>query len=127
MHRGDAFKVWTYAGLAIALTVAYAVMESITWRYGNTQLHTIMEVVATLLALVVGVVALVRYYAKRHNMILFLGVGFFGTALLDGYHAIVTSSILQPYFPSEDFSLIPWSWNASRTFLTLLMILSWLA
>ena len=127
LRREDAFKVWTYVALAVGLSAAFVVMENITWPYGNTQLHTIMEVVATLLALIAGVVALVRYYARRHNMILFLGVGFIGTALLDGYHACVTSSALQPFFPSEDFSLIPWSWNASRTFLALLMFLSWLA
>jgi hypothetical protein len=54
-------------------------MESVTWTYGNTQLHTTMEVTAMLLALVVGIVAIVRYFARRHNMILFLGVGFIGT------------------------------------------------
>jgi len=61
-------------------------------------------------------------------MILFLGAGFLGTAMLDGYHACVTSSALQSFFPSDEYyALIPWSWNASRTFLALLMFLSWLA
>ncbi|MDA1232929.1 MAG: thiamine pyrophosphate-binding protein, partial [Planctomycetota bacterium] len=125
-HKNN-LRIWAYAGVTAALVVTFAVIENVTWRYGNTQLHTIMEVVATLLAVIVGVVALVRYFARRHNMILFLGVGFIGTALLDGYHAIVTSNALQPFFPSRDFSLIPWSWNASRTFLALLIFLSWLA
>ena len=127
MRHDDTIKVWTYIGVAVALCLAFVVLENVDWPYGNSQLHTIMEVVATLLALIVGVVALVRYYARRHNMILFLGVGFFGTALLDGFHAIVTSTPIQPFFPSQDFSLIPWSWNASRTFLGVLMFLSWLA
>ena len=127
MRSDSDARVWTYAGLSVVLVAAYLGVETVTWRAGNTQLHTIMEVVATTLALIVGIVALVRYYARSHNMILFLGVGFIGTALLDGYHAIVTSSAVQPFLPSQDFSLIPWSWNASRTFLALLMFLSWLA
>ena len=126
MRQEDALRLWTYVGLTAALVVAYSVMENVDWQYGNTQLHTVMEVVATLLALIVGVVALVRYYARRHDTVLLLGVGFIGTALLDGYHAIVTSSAIQPYLPSEAGFLIPWSWNASRTFLALLMFLSWL-
>ncbi|MCH8331052.1 MAG: hypothetical protein IH946_06690, partial [Bacteroidetes bacterium] len=51
-----------------------------------------MEGIATLLALVVGTMALVRFYSKKNNTFLFIGTGFLGTALLDGYHAIVTSA-----------------------------------
>ena len=120
-------RVLIYASVSITLVVLFFGMENVSWAYGNTELHTIMEVVATTLALVVGVLALVRYYASSHNMILFLGVGFIGTAFLDGYHAIVTSSAVQPFLPSQNASLIPWSWNASRTFLALLMFLSWFA
>ena len=127
MRRGDAIKIYSYAGVAGLLLAIYVLLEMFTWSNGNTQLHTIMEVVATLFAAVVGVVALVRYNARRHNMILFLGVGFCGTALLDGYHAIVTSTFFHQLFPSPPESLIPWSWNASRTFLAILMFLSWLA
>ena len=127
MLRHDTFKVWSYAGVALLLAAVYALLEISSWPYGGTQLHTIMEVSATLFAAVVGVTALVRYYARRHNMILFLGVGFCGTALLDGYHAVVSSTFFGALFPSPPESLIPWSWNASRTFLAILMFLSWLA
>ncbi|MCZ6620665.1 MAG: hypothetical protein O7C72_02015, partial [Deltaproteobacteria bacterium] len=39
-------------------------------RQGSTDIHTIMEVVATLLALMVGVSALVRFYTKRNNTLM---------------------------------------------------------
>ncbi|MCH7480248.1 MAG: PAS domain S-box protein, partial [Chloroflexi bacterium] len=42
-----------------------------------------------------------------------------------GYHAIVTSTFFDLYFPSPAPSLIPWSWNASRTYLSIFMLLSW--
>jgi PAS domain S-box-containing protein len=86
-----------------------------------------METIATILAIIVGVVALVRFYARKNNTILFVGAGFIGTGLLDGYHATVTSSFLSAYFPSTLASLIPWSWNASRIFLSFLLFLSWWA
>ena len=122
-----AIKLWTYTGLFVVLVVAFGILECVTWSHGGTQLHTIMEIVAMLLATIVGVLALVRYYARPHNMILFLGMAFVGTALLDGFHAVVTSTFFQENFPSPPESLIPWSWNASRTYLALLMFLSWLA
>ena len=86
-----------------------------------------MEAIATLLAIVVGAMAMVRFYAKKDNTFLFIGTGFVGTGLLDGYHAIVTSSFFASNFPSAPSSLIPWSWIASRLFLSVLLWLSWMA
>jgi len=127
MRPEDVTTLWIYGGVSAALVVAFVVLENVTWPYGNAQLHTITEVIATLLALIVGVVALVRNYTGRNNLILLIGVGFLGTALLDGYHAVVTSTFFREVFPSVPASLIPWSWSASRTFLALLMFSSWWA
>ena len=115
-----------YWGLAAVLVMSYVVLRTSTWQ-GGAQLHTIMEVVATLLALMVTAMALVRFYSKKNNTFLFIGTGFLGTAFLDGYHAVVTSKFFAPYLPSDLPALIPWSWVASRQFLSVLLCLSWLA
>jgi len=86
-----------------------------------------MEAVATLLAALVGAMALVRYYSRPESLFLFIGAGFLGTAFLDGFHAIVTSAYFKPLMPSDLPSLLPWSWVASRQFLSILMVLSWIA
>jgi PAS domain-containing protein len=85
-----------------------------------------MEALATLLARMVGGMALVRYYSGKNSIYLVVGAGFLGTGFLDGYHAIVTSAFFRPFMPSEIPSLIPWSWVASRQFLWLIMFLSWI-
>jgi PAS domain S-box-containing protein len=85
-----------------------------------------MEVVATLLALNVGAMALVRFYSKKNNTLLIVGVGFIGTGLLDGYHALATSSWLQEYIPTELESLNYWSSTGSRLFLAVLLSLGWM-
>jgi PAS domain S-box-containing protein len=113
-----------YCATFITLFVAYSFLRRSTWQ-GGAQLHTIMELAATILALIVGVLALVRFYSKKENTFLFIGTGFLGTALLDGYHTIVTSSAFIQYFPSRPASLIAWSWFASRIFLSVLLCLSW--
>ncbi len=113
-----------YICLFAFLFLGFSLLRGSTWQ-GSTQLHTLMELIATTLAFFVGIVALVRYYTKRNNTILFIGVGFLGTALLDGYHTVVTSTFFDQVWPSPPPSLIPWSWNASRFFLSILMFLSW--
>lgn len=116
----------TYVLVSIALLILYVGVRDTTWQ-GTIELHTLMEVVATLLAATVGAMALVRYYTRKTSTLLFVGSGFLGTAFLDGYHAVVTSSFFAANFPSGLPSLIPWSWVASRVFLSILLWLSWVA
>lgn len=100
-------------------------LSNIEWQ-GSSQLHTLMELAATLLALFVGALSLIRFFSQRDSQFLYIGAGFLGTSLLDGYHAVVTSSYFQPFMPSDLPHLVPWSWIASRLFLSVLMFVSWL-
>ena len=113
-----------YGTLGLVLVLLTVLLQWSSWL-GNSQLHTLMELAACLTALFVGALALVRFYTRKNNTYLFVGVGFFGTFLLDGYHAFVTSPLMGYVMPSPPENLIPWSWNASRTFLAILMALSW--
>ena len=115
-----------YVFVAVALIALHIAILDSEW-IGSVQLHSFMEGMATLLALIIGSMALVRYYTLKETVFLFIGAGFLGTAFLDGYHTFVTSSYFRPMMPSDLPSLIPWSWIASRLFLSIFMVLSWLA
>ena len=119
-------RIATYLFVTLSLVVGYIWLRGASWT-GSSQLHTLMETLAMALALIVGALSLVRFYTKKNNTFLFIGAGFFGTAFLDGYHAIVTSVYFRAFMPSDNASLIPWSWIASREFLAVFMLLSFLA
>lgn len=112
----------TYLTVAIALTICSILLSGSNWQ-GTAQLHTLMEMLATVLALFVGMLALVRFYSRGGTEFLVLGAGFIGVSLLDGYHAIVSSIWFKAYLPSNLSSLIPWSWLASRLFLSIIVLL----
>ncbi len=116
----------TYIAVAVFLSVAFLILRNSPWQ-GSVELHTLMEAVAMMLAFFVGTMAIVRFYSRKSNRFLFVGTGFLGTGLLDGYHAVVTSSWFKDSFPSDLGSLIPWSWVASRMFLSLFLWVSYLA
>ncbi len=118
-------KIITYWLVGLGLSLSYGLLHGHSWQ-GTAQLHTLMEVVSTFLALMVGGMALVRYYSKPDVVLLILGVGFIGTAFLDGYHALVTSSWFKAYLPSDLPALIPWSWVASRLFLSVVLYISYI-
>lgn len=119
-------RMHSYFVLAGLLSVGFLTLRTSSWQ-GTVELHTLMEAVAMMLALFVGTMAIVRFYSRKSNRFLFVGTGFLGTGLLDGYHAVVTSSWFKDYFPSDLGALIPWSWVASRMFLSLFLWISWLA
>jgi signal transduction histidine kinase len=110
----------------VVLVVVFLFASAIPWQ-SSSQVHTLLESVASLLALFAGVLALVRQQTHRDRVFLFIGVGFLGASILDGYHMLVTSNRISTRLPSALPALIPWSWLASRCFLSVCLFLSWLA
>ncbi|MDM8561306.1 ATP-binding protein [Candidatus Parabeggiatoa sp. HSG14] len=119
-------RILSYIVLFVALFIGYFLLRDSTWQ-GSKELHSLMELAASILAFIVGIMALVHFYSKKENTFLFIGTGFIGTSFLDAYHTIVTSTFFDIYFPSPPPSLIPWSWIASRLFLSILLWWSWFA
>jgi signal transduction histidine kinase/CheY-like chemotaxis protein len=115
-----------YALLFVILLLGAFPLRRVAWQ-SNAEFHTLLETIATLLALTTGAMALVRYYSKKSSMFLLLGSAFLGAALLDGYHAVITSSFFAGRTPSALSALTPWSGVISRVFLSLLMCASLLA
>ena len=115
-----------YIVAPVAAMIGYLLISQTGWGTSEA-FHTLTEAVATLLAMFVGTLALMRFRSVRSNAILLVGVGFLGTALLDGYHAVATSYWFADKLPIDMQNLIAWSWTASRTLLSLLLWISVLA
>jgi len=116
-------RIAIYAAVPAVAFCGFLLVSPTGW-YSSAAFHTVLEILATLLALIVGSLALLRFYSVRSNLILFVGVGFLGTALLDGYHATVTSQWFAESLPTDMRDLIPWSWTASRILLSSLLWIS---
>jgi signal transduction histidine kinase/DNA-binding response OmpR family regulator len=119
-------RTFGYVLLLAVLLLGGLVLRKMTWK-SNAELHTLLESIATVLALLNGAMALVRYYTKKSGMFLLLGSGFLGTALLNGYHAAITSSFLAGRTPSALVALTLWSGVTPRLFLSILMCASLVA
>lgn len=113
-----------YLLLVLALLLTSYGLRDADWQ-GSQSLHTVMESLATLLAFLVGILALIRYFSQRDSQFLYVGTAFLGTGFLDAYHTVVTSAFFLPYMPSDYPHLVPWSWFASRLFLSVMLFMSW--
>ncbi len=93
--------------------------------WGAGDIHAVAEGVATTMALFLGILALVRFYSKKNNVFLFLGTGFLATAVLDGFHTVVTAwPGAMGGVPTP--ALEGWSWIAPRVMLGLFFCLNWM-
>ena len=88
----------------------------------NEARHVIWEFISTTLALIVGSLSLVRFYSKKQETFLFIGTGFLGTGLLNGYHAVMTSAPIGGAATGlETADGAAWTWTASRLFLSMFL------
>ena len=115
-----------YIGIGIMVALGAILASSDVVYEGGYTLHSVMEAVATVLAFIVGALALVRYYSRKRLTFLLIGCGFLGAALLDLNHAIRTSwwyvESLRALNPNISVSnLFSWSWTAERMFLSLFL------
>ena len=85
-HRQAQRRVFAYVATFASLFLGFFVLRRFGWQ-GSTELHTLMEALAAMLAFIVGTMALVRFHSKKSSTFLFVGTGFLATGLLDGYHA----------------------------------------
>ena len=118
-------RVKIYIFLSVFLAISYYFLSGIPWET-TSFFHTVMEIIASLLAIIVGSIALVRYYAKKSLTYLFIAMGFLGSGLLDTYHTLVSAAPIAPLFPSGIQELFIWSWTAARSFLASFLFFSWL-
>jgi hypothetical protein len=109
-----------YGFLALVFLLIAPSIHRSTW-VGSAQLHTLLEVISTMLTLTTGAMALVRYYTKKSNTYLLLGSGFLGAAILNGYHGAITSSFLAGRTPSALAALTTWSGAVPQIFLSLIL------
>jgi PAS domain S-box-containing protein len=118
-----------YAIIFLVLVGGAMVLRGdLTWGTDWTA-HTIMESVATILAFIVGALALVRYYSRKQVTFLLIGCGFLGAAVLDLNHVIGTVPAMLDARAFVDSRVQPaalymWTWTAGRVFLSVFLFAS---
>jgi len=119
-----------YVVLFIVLTAGAVLLRRpfvfLSWST-TPSVHTLFEAIATVLAFIIGGLALVRFYSRKQITFLFIGCGFLGAALLNLNHALATSDVflnarveMNPDVrPGEVFA---WTWTAERVFLSVFLL-----
>lgn len=91
------------------------------------EFQLLIDLFASIFALFIGVLAIVRYYTKKTNInYLFLGLGFITVAFLDGFHILSTFDTFSDLLTVGSSQIFPMSMVFSRLFLSIIFLLSWI-
>ena len=123
----DHGRTWAvvYTVAAVLLAVLFVALRRFPdVRFGD---FAILTASASALALIAGVLTLVRHFSRPNNYLLLIGAAFVGVSILDTYHALITSTYFVQLFPSAPERLAAWSWTTSRLFLSVMLLASWAA
>lgn len=101
----------TYIIFAFVLVLICLVFPSVGTG-GGSEIYLITEGCAASLSALVGILALVRFYARRDTTYFLVGVIFSGVACVDIFSALSSGGLFPLASPSE--RLLIWSWNVSR-------------
>lgn len=104
------------------LIFAY-VSGNFSWMKG---FQILVDLFASILALFIGVLAILRYYTKKSSInFLLLGLGFLSVSLLDGFHILSSLNVFSDLLSFNPSEMFPSSMVLSRFFLALVFFLSW--
>ncbi len=116
-------RISAYILIFILLVFARMGLQTAVWEESG---HLFLaEMLAAVLALFIGTLALIRFYSKPYGKFLFIGLGFIGAGLFDGYLSFFAGTALYDLFPPFSNEPSPWLWNASTLFLSLLIAIGW--
>ncbi|MFT5482687.1 MAG: PAS domain S-box-containing protein [Halieaceae bacterium] len=120
----SAYSKWSaIIVLGVILMFGWGVVTDPNFE-GTPRLHMLREIFGALLAFFAGMLAMRLSNIRQSSYFLFIALGLLGAGFLDGYHLLVTSETLSPYITSRWPALAPWSWMASRLFLSIMLALS---
>jgi len=118
-------RIIFYWLIILLLITGYFALQNSSWQ-DSEHLHTLLEVIASLLAFAIGFMTLIRFYSRKESTFLIIGAGYIGIGFLDSYHALITSSWFKPYLLSQFSSLDFWSAIYPRLFLSVILCCSYL-
>lgn len=86
-----------------------------------------VTLISGIFAIFIGVLALLRYYTKKTSLnFLFIGIGFLGVGILDIVQVMLDLGGLNNLFVESTSGIYPLTSVLSKTFLAVIMFISWL-
>lgn len=119
-------RLAAYVVTAGGVITGAIVFSGVRWQSSAYE-HTTGEAAVTLLAALIGAIAVLRYCARRSGPVLLIACGFLGTAAINGVHTYVTTESYIAYMPSDFGLLMGLSDMAVQQLLAIILLSSALA
>jgi signal transduction histidine kinase len=116
------------AYLTVALVLSLGAIPVLAAEWASVEmLHVSLDSAAAGLALVSGLMALVRYYTRRTDTFLLVGIGLTGAGMLDVFHVVAATEWYAQWRGVDAAQSAAWTWTASRFFLGVMLSAAFVA
>ena len=121
----DDKKGWIYFFTALFSITMLSVFSFLPNIVLAPFLHVMLSSAIFITAIIIGAIALVSYFSQKNNSFLFIGIGYFGSGILEIQH-IIFDILNKIFYIDSRFSdsIFIWQWYAPRLFLAVLLWLS---
>ena len=116
MRRSMVYLV--YLAVLLGVSVSFSRFSWLDMDFNHAVLET-----GTIL---IGLLALARYYTKNEGKILIIGAGLLGAGMLDTFHIVSYSQTFSGALHRSAPETVLWSFEISRLYLSVMFVLSWL-
>ena len=113
-----------YVLVALTVALGFLLVRLIPFNIGTTT-NTVLEGLSILHAALVGAMSLLRYYVKKERLFMFIGLGFLGAGLFNGFNMVVTSDLLASRLGDQSEILGSWTWVVSGLYLGFMILHAW--
>lgn len=111
------FRSLFYLNIEIFLVVLFLYVFNNNTYIGNYTLYVNTQIVASILAFIAGIMALIKYYTRYKSKYIFIGFGLLGASLMEIFHTSLNSASLYTHF---------WKWNPSLVYLAIFVVVSYI-
>lgn len=119
-HSINARRITYILTIVILLIIGY-LLTLLPWK-ADASTHALLEFLASVNALIIGSMCLIKFYTRNKRMYLLIGIGFLGAAFFDWLQALTANIMLSSI--SSPLVLLH-EWSISRGFLSFFLLASW--
>ena len=113
------FRFIQYLSLSALIGLIYFLKPWFIQIVMGDRFNAIFDFNMTVIALIVGVVALIKYVTRRKNKYLFIGFAFIGSSILTGMYALLSSGLVGTFALLQLSVINEFQWSAPQFIIAL--------
>lgn len=85
-------------------------LNSNNWHNHSIVFYSTVDLVGGVVALIVGLLSILKHYFTKQAYFLLIGIGFIGASVINFYQLVITTPYFASLISSSQLSITTWTW-----------------